>query len=466
MPKKDKPKKKYTVSGERTSKEGQTTKVYRKDGSVKSERNIKSSGTKKESRYSASPRTLNRSKKEVEVKDPARASYTKYKKDGTVKKAISAKDAATTNRKGKTIGVDAKVQKKIRKKSVRDRKGAVKVAEKDVKIKRSPAKDVKDAKGSPAKMYGKKKSPAKQNGDPKKKKKTMEVKLGSSAKPGKRTGNTEFKPMKMEPYLKKNPGLKKAKKSVTLGAGAKGYVRPGYNADGTKQFTPMKEIKQLKTPRYETFNTLKMEKESPAKMSGKAYDNKEAYNKNLSASARLHYLENERADDKSPMNMYKKSPMNMYGNKSPLEKELVGKQNNLPPELKAKIEASPAKMYGKKESPMNMSRDLSYGGPVIDQEPKALSHMGASKVLRHMKGSSHSPLNMNGPGKPKQKAMKSDTVRGFDNYKVGDMVSEDDFESKFKKKGNNPKNYPQLSVQDYSNVQKDKKGKYVVKRND
>ena len=207
-------------------------------------------------------------------------------------------------------------------------------------------------------------------------------------------------------------------------------------------------------------------KRSPAKMSGKAYDNKEAYNKNLSASARLHYLENERADDKSPMKMYKKSPMNMYGNKSPLEKELVGKQNNLPPELKAKIEASPAKMYGKKESPMNMSRDLSYGGPVIDQEPKALSHMGASKVLRHMKGSSHSPLNMNGPGKPKEKAMKSDTVRGFDSYKVGDMVSEDDFEAKFKKEGNNPKNYPQLSVQDYSNVKKDKKGKYVVKLND
>ena len=32
-------------------------------------------------------------------------------------------------------------------------------------------------------------------------------------------------------------------------------------------------------------------------MSGKAYDNKEAYNKNLSDSARLHYLENERHDD-------------------------------------------------------------------------------------------------------------------------------------------------------------------------
>lgn len=84
--------------------------------------------------------------------------------------------------------------------------------------------------------------------------------------------------------------------------------------------------------------------DSPMNMSGKAYDNKEAYNKDLSASARLHYLENERHDDNSP-----------------------------------------AKMYGKKGSPAHMSRDLSYGGPVIDQEPKALSHMGASKVLKHMK---------------------------------------------------------------------------------
>ena len=84
---------------------------------------------------------------------------------------------------------------------------------------------------------------------------------------------------------------------------------------------------------------------SPAKMSGRSYDMKEAYNKDLSDKARLHYLENERHDADSP-----------------------------------------AKMYGKKKgSPAHMSRDLSYGGPVIDQEPKALSHMGASKVLKHMK---------------------------------------------------------------------------------
>ena len=164
---------------------------------------------------------------------------------------------------------------------------------------------------------------------------------------------------------------------------------------------------------------------SPLDMSGRAYDMKQAYNKDLTDKARLHYLENERHDADSP-----------------------------------------AKMYHKK-SPMNMSRDLTYGGPVIDQEPKALSHMGASKVLRHMHGSKHSPLNMNGgPGKPKAKMPQGDTIRGFDKYNVGDYVSEDDFEAKFKKKGNNPKNYPQLSVQDYSRVKQDKKGKYVNKLKD
>ena len=37
-------------------------------------------------------------------------------------------------------------------------------------------------------------------------------------------------------------------------------------------------------------------------------------------------------------------PFKMYG-KSPMMKALIGKQNNLPEELKAKIIASPAKKY-------------------------------------------------------------------------------------------------------------------------
>ena len=53
---------------------------------------------------------------------------------------------------------------------------------------------------APTKM---KKSPSMMKGGEKRKVKKMAVKLGSSARPGKRTGNTEFKPMKMEPQLKK-----------------------------------------------------------------------------------------------------------------------------------------------------------------------------------------------------------------------------------------------------------------------
>jgi len=57
---------------------------------------------------------------------------------------------------------------------------------------------------------------------------------------------------------------------------------------------------------------------------------------------------------------------------------------------------------------------------------------------------------------------KQDRIYGFKKYKVGDYVSEDDLESKFKLKGNDPKNYPQLSVQDYSTVKKDKLGRKYV----
>jgi hypothetical protein len=49
---------------------------------------------------------------------------------------------------------------------------------------------------------------------------------------------------------------------------------------------------------------------SPMRMSGAAYDAKEAYNKDLSSKSRMHYLENEIADKKSPAKMYgkKESP--------------------------------------------------------------------------------------------------------------------------------------------------------------
>ena len=50
-----------------------------------------------------------------------------------------------------------------------------------------------------------------------------------------------------------------------------------------------------------------------------------------------------------------KSAFMMKG-KSPLMKALVGKQENLPEELKAKILASPTKMYGKKSAVKNYKK--------------------------------------------------------------------------------------------------------------
>ncbi len=52
--------------------------------------------------------------------------------------------------------------------------------------------------------------------------------------------------------------------------------------------------------------------------------------------------------------MYGK-PFKMMG-KSPLMKKLIGKQKNLPEDLKAEILASPAKKYGKKSMAKNYKK--------------------------------------------------------------------------------------------------------------
>jgi hypothetical protein len=147
------------------------------------------------------------------------------------------------------------------------------------------------------------------------------------------------------------------------------------NADVYKKIETKTEFK----PKFEKVNEdLKLEmKGSPYHMSGSSYDMKEAYNKDLSGTARLHYLENSMHDKKGK---YDNVPLKMEG--SPLDKKLTGNQENLPEELKSKIEAAP-QMKG---SPYHMSDELKYGGPVIDQM-QTLSQQSAMKVLKHSKGS-------------------------------------------------------------------------------
>jgi hypothetical protein len=70
-------------------------------------------------------------------------------------------------------------------------------------------------------------------------------------------------------------------------------------------------------------------------MKGKNYDYKEAYNKNLTAKARLHYLENARNDEDSPNNMgsptHYDSPAKQVGIVDPLTGQPVQQMTNIPP---------------------------------------------------------------------------------------------------------------------------------------
>lgn len=156
----------------------------------------------------------------------------------------------------------------------------------------------------------------------------------------------------------------------------KGAAKPAAKVKNTKVYKKIKSTSTYK-PKFEKVSDEKLEMASPANMSGRSYDAKEAYNKNLTPKARLHYLENERHDAVAKK---KGSPYHMGHKKSPMNKELVGKQHNLPEHLKKKIEAAP-EMKG---SPYHMSNELKYGGPVIDQM-KSLSQASSFKVLKHMK---------------------------------------------------------------------------------
>ena len=113
-----------------------------------------------------------------------------------------------------------------------------------------------------------------------------------------------------------------------------------------------------------------------ARKADERYDAKEAYNKNLSGKARLHYLENDIADKgmsmKSPMDMGHKAPAKMKSAmdmKAPMKK--AGKMS--PADMKAPM---------KKESAKQERKDLMKDNPVDkDASGKRIAGMipGAGK---------------------------------------------------------------------------------------
>jgi len=226
-------------------------------------------------------------------------------------------------------------------------------------------------------------SPAKNKGKVKHGEETRTIKTKSKVKRGGKVYKYKYKDsertIKDKDVANEKKGTKTKQtiknKNVKKGEVKKTKSKARVGVTGTTK----KKVKGGKNRVLKTDADYKAEaaRTSPMNMSGRSYDMKMAYDKKLTPKARLHYLENERNDAPGKM---KGSPYHMKHGDSPMHKDLVGNQKNLPEHLKKKIEAAP-QMKG---SPYHMSNELKYGGPVIDQM-KTLSQAGANKVLRHMK---------------------------------------------------------------------------------
>ena len=139
------------------------------------------------------------------------------------------------------------------------------------------------------------------------------------------------------------------------------------------------------------------------------------------------------------------SPMKM-GKKSPMEKELVGKQNNLPPELKAKIEAAPAKMRSRKgavdtESPMKAT----------DAELMAADKAKLNKGARQQDGKGKTDKERSAtPKLDRSKAKRNDPDDGV-------VSASEASGGMFMKKSPMKENLPEVTVTAKKNPRKTKK---------
>jgi len=117
-------------------------------------------------------------------------------------------------------------------------------------------------------------------------------------------------------------------------------------------------------------------------MKGKNYDYKEAYNKGLTAKARLHYLENARNDQDSPNNMcspaHYGSPVKQVGLVDPLAQQQMVAQpaqqmTNIPPQQANTLgQAQPVFNQGVQQAAQGI-----YGG--VDQRQNSV---GAAPLFK------------------------------------------------------------------------------------
>jgi len=185
-------------------------------------------------------------------------------------------------------------------------------------------------------------------------------------------------------------------------------------------------------------------------MKGKNYDYKEAYNKNLTAKARLHYLENARNDQDAPTNMcsptHYDSPAKQVGIVDPLTGQPVQQMTNVPP-AQANTLGTAQPVF--KPQAQQAAQGI-YGG--IEQRQNAV---GATPIFQknQLGNTKEEQAKLNSAEKSKQERFAEE----YNNYTkaVNDKKSWDETENDF---GFGGKEYPkQKTLDSLRTVYKNKK---------
>jgi len=117
-----------------------------------------------------------------------------------------------------------------------------------------------------------------------------------------------------------------------------------------------------------------------ARKADERYDAKEAYNKNLSGKARLHYLENDIADKGMSM----KSPMDM-GHKAPSMKAPMKKAGKMSPaDMKAPMKKE-RKYSGNQPDLAKFKKDKQEKKDLMDDNPVVKDASGRRRTAKESK---------------------------------------------------------------------------------
>lgn len=138
-----------------------------------------------------------------------------------------------------------------------------------------------------------------------------------------------------------------------------------------------------------------------ARKADEKYDAKQAYNKNLSGKARLHYLENDIADKgmsmKSPMDM--KAPMDM---KSPMDKKKTAAQAaaSMLPAVGGGAAAGAAKAFKKSKAAKAAKKAASRMVPAVGSAAKMKAPMKKETAKQEKKDlMKDNPIDKDASGK-------------------------------------------------------------------